>query len=590
MTRVRVAIVGIFLLFGIIYSTSEIFQYRYQRPGAFYFDGDEVSYATRLARILQGHHGSGAPWLFEHRNESVTIPTLIEQILAAPVRLGKLNIDTDQIVRFSRVIFPALAFLSLYWLVLGLGTQPLFSVFLSAFVLLEANPATYMPFSAWFTMLEGFGINRFWNPMVPLVFFFSAMGLGVRAFLRVNWKLYATLCGIVVGLTFYTSIYYWTHLVLGFALAALFSKKPRAWFVLAVIGVSAAAVAFPYLLTVLKIQSNPNYLDFKWRNAIFISERAWYYLWSKKQWFFTSVAIIGLFSPRKLDGFSILIAFIISGLLLLDSSVILGRSIQNYHWHHELAPLTMVGAYLSISFWFLDWKNKWIPDFSIVPLLSIFLGLAIAFNATGLLKNTIYAYEKRSVQSPYMGIGNSDQPYFEAWNWFRINASPNSVILASETTLATVPIHSGLWVWIHPNVSVDLVSMEEIYDRYQVLWSFEGLIGQGLFDEIKVPDDYSVPSWPYGLPKDIHTELIGQGRPNFEAPIRNDLYKKLVQRQSLLTEHDVIEIGHKYKLDYVVRGPNEKRWSKLCEKLLILKVVGDFGTVRVDRVLGWSKR
>jgi len=174
--------------------------------------------------------------------------------------------------------------------------------------------------------------------------------------------------------------------------------------------------------------------------------------------------------------------------------------------------------------------------------------------------------------------------YSEAWEYLAKNADPEASVLAHPQIQKLTVIKTGLNAWL--SHSTELASNQEILDRFQVIWTFQGITGDDLDKLITGDSDLSV--WALGVNQELSQWLSDQNWPPASGKVNEKLKKMLILEQDRLTQFDLYQIGQKYRLDYLLRGPKEKNWSDKVDHILDLERIGQFGSVQIDRVLGWK--
>jgi MFS family permease len=561
-------------LIGALYALPQAIHYSRGGSDAFFLQVDEPWYAARLARVQQGW-SVGNPWLYEHRDDPAVLPPpLTEMVLGGVGRLADLT--TGQIVIVSRVVLPALSYLALVRLLLLCGVNGNIALLTSFWVFTEPLLIWYKPLGGLFFGAVGLPLNRFSNPLFPMLTFLLACYAGAKAFLEHRaFTSWAVAAGILLGLHFYISLYYWSQLILAFVVAAFLLKTPWRWRVLAIGAVTAAVVALPYVWMSLAARQFPVFEHLAWRHGLFVADRAWYMLPHKTLWIFIAAGVMLL--RRRDDGPKMLAAFIVAGVLCYFSPLLTGVSLQNFHWHYSLAPFLFAALTDLVHRWTSPSVKltRWTP-----ALVSCFLLLSFA---SGVAAN-VRSYNW-SVQN-----GLDDEAYREAWRWLSVHAEPDDVVLTGLSAMEFVPSRTGLRVLLSNHMHSDLVSFEEILERYQILWAMEGLDRASLEQRLKAPlKDLSVAQWVYGLPRILKEELETRGRPVFDKNLQTELTEKIAAYHAAFAPEQIAEIGGRYRLDYVVRGPNEAGWGDLADRWLIMTPVrvAGLGSVRIDRVSGW---
>ena len=87
--------------------------------------------------------------------------------------------------------------------------------------------------------------------------------------------------------------------------------------------------------------------------------------------------------------------------------------------------------------------------------------------------------------------------------------------------------------------------------------------------------------------EELERELVSQGRPPFEAPLRARIVDRLVALQESIGHAETARLGRKFRLDYVLRGPEERDWPDTIGKALKLEPRAEIdGVLRKSKTIG----
>lgn len=548
--------------------------------GALLVQEDEDLYVTRLVRALQGLPAM-SPLVYEHRNDISVVSGFAERALAAPFRLGAavgLPVpDANSVVVFYRALFTFAGVLAMVFAFLSAGLSRPVAVLASGWAYLDAGVPAYKPILGllWTTH----ALNRFTNPLVGLPIFLFAWACLARAYFqreqRVGWIVAS---GISTGALFYINFYYWTLSLAIAGLTALFDLRRR-WLLVAAMGGIAASLAIGYFRYAFEFRAHPMYTDILWRTDFLSNGRGVSFMPNKTLWVFVLCAfsVWRLRTPET----RFLVASIAAGLICMYSGLATGlatpNSLQNGHWVYGVAPMVVSACLASAHAWLAQSRFARFER-------ALYAVLALALAVGGV--STMWRVSN-ALQTSVNGAGTLSRAYDPAWKWLRENTPTDVVVLASEPTLAHQVLKAGKYIWGHYHVYPDPVSFEEILERYRVLWWFEGATAREL--EAKFASQYAGPNtwfWGYGLTPELARELRADGYPPLEV-LRWRLFSKTVVDLVAGTRAaDITSIGRRYRVDYVVRGPNERRWRN-TEALLDMTPVFETPEVRIDRVRGW---
>jgi hypothetical protein len=277
-------------------------------------------------------------------------------------------------------------------------------------------------------------------------------------------------------------------------------------------------------------------------------------------------------------GARFLVMSIVAGFAIYFSSAVASVVIQAAHWHYTLAPMIAAACLWSIA-------HGLEPHISHARRAWIGASCAAALLVGGIL--TAFRWNRLESGNSEPGIGGNDRAYASAWQWLRNRATEGSVVFASETTMGYVPLRTGLYVWANQHASSDAVSFEEVWDRYRTLLALDvGARRELVKYECERGGGFGI--WLNGLPSDIRQPLEEQGRPPFDGTRTCWLANELAARSARMTDSELAAIGLRYRVDYVVRGPNERSWNA-AERIWTMMRVFDSDGVTIDRVEGWRR-
>ncbi|MEY4582263.1 MAG: hypothetical protein RL701_6966, partial [Pseudomonadota bacterium] len=381
------------------------------------------------------------------------------------------------------------------------------------------------------------------------------------------------------GLLFYISFYYWTLFIAVLALTALIDLR-RLYAAAIAVGALALVVSAGYWLYAIEFRSSPLYTDVLWRTDFLAHGRGVSFKPNRTMWFFLGLAATAwrLGTPQA----RFLVLSSAGGLACFYSGLFTGlampNSLENGHWNVSFAPMVFAACLWSVADWFSHsrfarWQRP--AGYALTAVLC----------ASGIVN---FSHVSRELSAyPLDGAGALDPAYTPAWRWLREHAPNDAVVLASDRTMAHVPLQAGKFIWVHRLVYPDPISFEEILDRNRVLWALQGqsapAIHKLLMSHWAGPNTWF---WGWGLTHGLVEELKADGWPPLDA-LRWRLFSSTIRDVvAQTTAADVKALGQRYRLDYIVRGPLEQGLSQLDRYLQLQTVFEEHG-VRVDRVEGW---
>jgi hypothetical protein len=566
---------------ALLYIVPQLAQALHGGSGTVLLQEDEPFYAARFVRALQGLDVM-SPLTYEHRHDLSIVPGFVERALAAPFvvggYLGLPRPSAAAAIVAYRALFGFAGVLAMTFAFISTGLPRIWSTLAAFWAYVDSGVTAYKPLIgfSWHTL----ALDRFTNPLVGLPVFFLAWGCLARSFLGKGRSWYPLLAaGIVSGLLFYVSFYYWT---LFFAVASLSSlpdlrhRVPKVASILAI----ALIVSVRYWYYATSFRSSGYYWDILWRTDFYAHGRGVSYNANKTMWLF----VVGALAVWRLNTPSarFFALSVLGGLACFYANLVTGmefpNSLENAHWNVALAPIVLAGCLWTVA----DWTER----VGLGRLAAAFCSVLGATLAVGGIWSFVRLAGSLG-ENPAPGTGSENQAYATAWSWLRSNAPSEVVVLASEQTMGYVPLEAGKYVWVGEKVYPDSISFEEIRDRYRVLWALEGATASQLesffWSRFTGPGTWL---WPWGLSTLLVDQLKEEGWPPLDR-LRWQLFvRTTVDELNATTKADVRAIGTKYRLDYVIRGPKERDWMAV-DDYLALTTVFRAHDVTVDHVDGW---
>jgi hypothetical protein len=562
------------ILISALYLIPQLDFWRDGGKGSVFLAVDEPAYAARLTRVEQGRNLVGNPWTYEEKNDSTVIPFLPELVMGT---IGKLLPHFDTIIIFARAVLPVLSFLIFAMFLEALEMKVGLATLISFWVITEPGLIGYKPFAGLLFGFSSLPLNRFANPIFPIFIFFCALYFWAKILLGKPTIKWIILGSVFSSLCFYLSIFYWTHLFAGillFVFIETIANRNMANLKKVVPTLSLALFfSIPYWFGVWKLRLKPAYETYAWRNGLFLKDHGWYLLPHKTMWFFIA-ASVALISFRSRSS-RLLLSLSLGGVICYFSSVLTGISLQNFHWHFTLAPL----LFASVGWFFSQQISA-----ALQPRVGkVFLILLIISAATAELK-----YYPKSNSEQTRTIGDADKAYYGAWDWLQVNASPDDVVVAEEQTLSVVPVRTGLRVITEQHLAVEMMPYENILKRFQTLWFISGENEKSLMERIQPRENLPFPQWIYGMNVKLIKKYRQQGFPALEYEKSFNVAQILSAEWGQMSEADRLSLARQFKIDILVRGPNEKKWGSRPENLFNLKPLFNSDKVKIDRILSWK--
>jgi hypothetical protein len=569
-------VTALYLLPQIVYSLSG-------HEGALLVTEDEGFYLTRMVRGLQGQP-TMSPLIYEHRNDLSLVTGTAEGLMALPFRLGiaagarPMAVATVMVVVW-RVVLTFIAVLMFVWALRSSGLTLALSTIAALLVFLDPGVMAFKPIVGF--RFVSFVFNRLTNPLLGFPIYCLAWGSLARAMVHAERRLtWAAVAGVATGLCFYINFFYWTFLFGVVGVTTLIDLRER-WRVALVFGVVTAIVGVGYLPHAFAFRGHEQYYDILWRTDFRQLIRGVAFVPNRTSWAFF-LGALALWKVVATPAARYFASAVAAGLVVKHSGLFTGlqmpSSLESGHWDYALTPLVMVGclwcaqAGLQASRWAAHEKN-------------LHIALAVLLVAIGTVNFARLSKDLLRLQPHGSGVLAAE--YAPAWRWLDEHTPSEVVVLASEETQAYEVLKAGKYIWGHFRAYPDPVSFEEMLDRYLVLWKLSGWTPDELARYFE--SFYSGPGtwlWGWGLTKELADQLRQDDWPQLERMRWRAFTKTITELLGNTRMQDLKAIGSRYRVDYIVRGPNETRWTS-ADEVFELERVFEAPGVTVDRVLRW---
>jgi hypothetical protein len=542
---------------------------------------DESWYFARVLRAMQGYLPPGDPFVLEHARDPSPVPTLMECVVGTAARV--LQLGNDAVVAGMRAVFPALSAALLWAGLRFLGMGPWLAALAAVMAATDVSLTRFRPFWLSGEPASVLPWNRLVSPMCNLSLFFGAWVAGARAFFSGDrrWALGA---GALVGLTFYTSYFYWVHLALGLGVFAVVARVPGRWRTLGLGALAALVVAAPYLLGVARAAADPALRHWPWRAGLLLEADMRWVLGHKTMWLALAAAAPLAWARDRRARY--LAAFALTGMALYLSPLVTRTELQTHHW----LGYTTAGLLGATVAWNAARALGWALGRAGRPRLrrygvEVCAALLLATLAHGAVAGfRQHAREAEGELFSLQGVGRADRGFEGAWAWLRANAAPGSVVLAPDEVMPLVPLRTGLWVWTDNHVVNGTVGLPEVFERNVVMWKLRGLSSAGVRFALAGPH-FAINPLHAGLPGPTFRAVEAAGYPALDAAWKERAVADALREYEALSPARAARLGARHRLDYVVipAGESFDLYGKLID---LVPVHGDAGA-RVASVRGW---
>ena len=562
-SREKIIFISVVLMTGIYFSLPNILIPYFRNDdkytpllvnGVFAYSRDQTTYAF-LARDFYEGNIPGDPTLYEHKGRLNPFIPLVPTAVLAWMTLVAGSV-TDAFI-LGNFIFPIIIFLIAYGL-LYRQTRNFYISLLSPVVMLLAFDYVITPPLTLHNII--FHLTNIVNASGPLNYFSRIPHIQMSfiflltpvALLYMTMEkrkaAYTVACGLAAGLLFYTYVFYWTIFlgVLGIHFLYFLAKKnitllKQTVLILAVFLLTSVPFWASYMSYGMEFTEDISVRNGKmYSGGLPLVETAKYGL----------ILVFFYALSNKKDYFFLLMSsLILSGMLLMNSQVITGFSIQKSHYEFAMAPFASIIIVYSI------WRyGKHFPSLIRKNYKPITTAIIIILLAAGLYAHYTFAKNKSHLYALEDGSA-------ELYSWLNANTMKDDVVLTlstEENHLIPVYTHNNVYL---PYGAYSLAMEDEIWERFYISYLMLGVnVSQvekmlnneetrngyiidhttNTFDKSK----FEIAFWKFYLFSLRYSDEI------------SDEKKSDVMR-SYMSSHNI----SKYRIDYVVIGPYEREIS-----------------------------
>lgn len=537
---------------------------------------DETFYASNIREVYDGHIIVRDSQLFEHKND-ITITPIFPYIILGYMTYLTGSVENTYII--SDFIFPLLTFLLVYFLMFRLTKDRYISALCGCAMLLRGF--IFREIKAYIFNLPQLHIQKILGPLgyqsrlpftqFTFIILISAIVL-LYLFLKGRKTIYGVLCGLFMGLLFYTYLYHWTFFFIGIGILFLiflikrdYKNSKRVFIVLAI----GMLISIPYWIDFAKFKSEPyseeilGRMDMVSGRMPSISNTITYLL-------FLSLFVILV--KKRDEIFYIFISLLLGGIVCINIQVFLGYSIQAYHWPlTSITPLIVIMIFYMTSEVLVREYNlgavNWIITISRRYYKPLFVFLILIFLTYGTYHN--YMFSRNTYR--YYTLPNT---IIEAYRWLDRNTQTDDVILsASVENINLIPVYTRDNNFI-PNAVFTVASTQEILDRtyiaYKLLNVSPSYLENLMRQDNAVLDKYYRPFGRTGIPNTeifeevfwiptlFHSKFFSQG--GYEIP--EEIMKGILSNYNNYT-NNIDELLNRYRVDYIYYGQYERKISSV---------------------------
>jgi len=519
---------------------------------------DELFYYARVKDVVDGHPLLGNAYLFEHKSALPQQVFLAEYLLAQPIKLFNLNINTAHLI--YNFLFPVIAFILTYLALYLISKSRFWAIIFSLFLFFGLYLIDFIrPVSPQFNFI--FWLTQFiflWllvnsqnNPISNLQHSHVIRRLVLLCANALNF-----------GLLFYIYAYYWTFYLIFFAVFLALSFINSKYFhnsnygskqIIKII-VGGLILAIPYFYFNYLASQLPYYTETLTRLGMIYSRfpsGMRIIFWSA-----LGLATFGWFLWRKIIKWDTKTIFFVSGIsasiIAVNQHLITGRNLE-FSSHYSMGAmffLVFAAAYL--------WQ-KLRERQNNLKLLSASLTVAFIFiiflGAFSYLK--IFALNEKNI---YI------QNYAAIFEWLNKNTPKDSVVYANPDLSGLVPVYTANNVYFVREANLFLVSDAEVLDRFILNNFFENINKDFIIENVRsVYGVRYIDAYGHTVQGNKLRRLLGI-KPEPEVYLPEDAVQKVLSRAKELQSGDFIKELNQYRIDYLIWDKNKNPGWKINPK------------------------
>ena len=565
---------------------------------------DETGLASKTRDVYDGHLIVRDSQLFEHKNAPNIFHTFPYLVLGCLSHL--LGFESTFII--CHFICPAMIFLLIYILMFKMTNDKYISILGGVALLYGCHLLNYLP-PITPSLFKNLIYNIISTDMIRPLHYFARLPFIQFTFIELilaliflyfaikeNKYRYSIISGVFGGLLFYSYLFHWTFFFVGcgFLFLIFLSKRDYKESKQILIAISVSLLlSILFWINFVNFKMLPYHADLLSRNGLYIGRWILHnVIMSCKYLVFLALFSILIKRKRKDETFYFLISFLLGGIACLNAQVILGYTIQPYHWVATgIDPLVVIMlCYLIYQILNTTYREKRLNDVLLAvkknhkPLCII---LILLFSAYGAYYHTMYSLNTYKYYT-------LPETTVDAFNWLDENTKVDDVVLScSIENICLIPVHTHNNNFI-PWERYSSASTDEILDRIYIAYKLfnvspsylEELMNQDNaviddyyipFRETKVPNKdlfekafwnpiffgrkfYITPYYladAYDYPKDIKEKIAKGGLYYIPLEVREEIsedYENCMNK-------DTVGLLYKYRIDYIYYGPYEKKIS-----------------------------
>jgi len=518
----------------------------------------ESHYLSRINEVYDGHYFLGNTY-FESKNIPYLHPAggeliegLIGKVLNTPIYWLNIWFKFISVIIIFWMIHQFVFYVSKSWA--GALLAP-------ALVILGKNFFSY-PIDFFRTI---FGLNTQYgsfnwferpiNPEISAIVIFGFLLCFYLFYLRKEKK-YLTLSALLLGFSFYLTVFAWGFLSIFtgiFFLIDWWRNRKINWHMIG-IGVAGALLSVPYWINFWQASQNTNYAEAARRLGAIASRAP---VLSSVSIIFVALIIFFVWIYKNYElrkneavlGISVIVAIFLGE----NQQIITGQIIQPAHFHSYLAiPMLLIaGSILAVETLRCLVKEGKIKKIVLVGFISV----SLIFLMFASFKSQVSAYENQK------SIALNNQGYAPVIEWLNKNVPKGAVVEAVPQSLGEIiPVYTGLNVYYSYYAQFYLNSFDQLEKGLFLEYKLRDLV-----PEVARRDFFQI------LRPQISSLLYGiyyrDARGGYEN-IPDDIVQKITDDYSAYYNKDWSETLAQYPLDYIIVDTNQDVLGLLDPDLL----------------------
>lgn len=494
---------------------------------------DENVYLSRIAGVVYRKDLRLAnAGVYGHQNDPVFQPSLAE-VTEGLIGRG-MGLEVWQIDILATFFLPALLCFLIYLLTNSLSGSPKTAALASLAVTLGYYWIT-PNLRAVFGLVSGyFNQSLFFTRPISPQFHFIPFIFALYLIHKVSSKksnILILTTGIITGLLFYTSVYYWTFIYAGLFILTIISiikKNTDSVGKYLLIYLISFTIAIPYLLSAVALNKLPYFPEiFRRGGGIYTHQPMFPVL--EAAFLLFLIIMRYLFRDKKED-FYFMISFVAGGLVCLNQQIITGKTVEPMHWQSYTDKVFIIICFFICgSFILKRLKLSWINRF--------FYPACVLFLVLGITQQNIYFSARSGIFRGLQGLGL-------ILRYIHKEIPADAVILTDPLNLQEERMLS-VFTKNYPYISdsffiTSAIKKEEIEERYFFALNFFG------YNHLEAEKTFKYMNGGLFRGMQVHPRYGGSAEKN------NAYIESLKQAYLGLAGQDPVLLLRKYKVDYLL--------------------------------------